>query len=372
VLTLAEKQGRLAIQNMSRYISQGLVDLAYGIKNLARRATGQPLKPRWLWFEVTDRCNSRCVHCAIWRKEPTKDALTPDEIGKTFSDPLFSDVRCILNAGGEPTLRQDFNEILLAEHEALPKASLTLSTNGLLPERAINTIEFAIQHNINLGVGISLDGVGENHDLIRGVKGNFEKVDKLSHKVIALREKYGKEKISPIFGFTLSDQTLPFLEEVRTYAKNLGIELLVQWYSQSPFYDNIGKNLTTTDGSMVKTVQSLPYPILRELWLKWLAGKSIRFHCFAMDTFCALHCNGDIVPCLSLWDTKAGNVRESSPTALWSDSKAKSVRETVKSCPGCLNAWGSRWSFESSFYPYLLFFLRHPRMLAEMVKSDRA
>jgi len=356
---------------MNRYITQGIKDLAYGLNNLVPRAIGQPLRPRWLWFEVTDRCNSRCIHCAIWRKKPTKDVLTPEEIEKTLSDRLFRDVECILNAGGEPTLRRDFNEIILAEHKALPKARLTLSTNGLLPERAIDTVEFAIQHNINIGVGISLDAVGEKHDLIRGVKGNFEKVDWLSHKLVALSKKYGNEKISSIFGFTLSDQTLPFLEDVKAYAKNLGIELLVQWYSQSSFYDNIGEDLATNNGSMVEAVQSLPYPILRELWLKWLAGKPIKFHCFAMDTFCALRCNGDVVPCLSLWDVKAGNVRENSPTALWHDFEAKKARGIVKNCQGCLNSWGTRWSFESSFYPYLLFFLKHPRILAEGMKREQ-
>jgi len=348
---------------MNKYITQGLTDLGYGLKNLVPRAIGYSLRPRWLWFGVTDRCNSRCIHCDIWRKEPVGNELTPEEIEEALSDPLFRDVRCILNAGGEPTLRDDFNEILLAEHKALPNANLTLSTNGLLPDRAMSAVEFAIQHNINLGVGLSLDAVGEGHDLIRGVKGNFEKIDGLSHKLIVLSKKYGNERVSSIFGFTLSNYTLPYLDDVKTYAKSLGIELLVQWYSQSSFYDNIGKDLASNNGSMVKAVESLPYPILRELWLKWLAGKPIKFHCFAMDTFCALQCNGDIVPCLSLWDTKAGNVRESSPTELWHSPRAVGVRGIVRNCQGCLNAWGTRWSFETSFYPYILYFLKHPRML---------
>ncbi|MBA7660314.1 GTP 3',8-cyclase [subsurface metagenome] len=356
---------------MRHQIEQGKKVLIYGPKNLLLRATGDSLKPRWLWFGVTDKCNSRCIFCDIWRNKPTKDVLTPEEIEKTLSDPIFRDVEYILNSGGEPILRRDLKEIILAEHKALPKARLQLSTNGLLPDRVIDVVKFAVEHGINIDVGTSLDAIGEEHDSMRGVKGNFEKVDWLLHELVALRENYGDKKISPTFGFTLIDRTLPFLEEVRAYAQNLGIDFLVQWYNQSSFYSNVGKDLTTVNSSMVKAIQSLPNPILREMWLKWLRGKSIQFQCFAMYTFCVLQCNGDVAPCLSLWDVKAGNVRESPPTAIWHSFEAKKARRIVKDCQGCLNSWGTGWSFASSFYPYLLFLLRHPGALVERMKERK-
>lgn len=185
-------------------------------KNLISRALDNPLKPRWLWFGITDRCNSQCTYCNIWRTEPTKDVLTPKEIEKTLSDPLFRDVEYILNSGGEPTLRHDLEEIILIEHTVLPKARIQLSTNGLLPERVIDVVKFAVKHDINIDVGTSLDAIGEKYDSIRGVKGNFKKVDWLLHELVALRKNYG-DKTSVNFGFTLIDRTLPSLEEVRAY-----------------------------------------------------------------------------------------------------------------------------------------------------------
>lgn len=341
---------------------------AYGAKNLILRATSESLRPRWLWFGVTDRCNSRCIYCDIWRKKPTKDVLAAEEIEKTLSDPLFRNVEYILNSGGEPTLRHDLKEIILAEHKALPKVRIQLSTNGLLPKRVIDVVKFAITHNINIDVGTSLDAIGEEHDSIRGAKGNFEKVDWLLHELVALKEKHGN-KISLGFGFTLTDRTLPHLEEVRAYAQRLNVDCIVQWYNQSSFYDNIEKDLSGNEESMIKAVRSLPYPILREMWLKWLRSKSIKFRCFAMYTFCVLQCNGDISPCLSLWDVKAGNVRESSPTEIWHSAKAKEARKFVKKCQGCLNSWGTGWSFASSYYPYLLYYLKHPRIVMEELRK---
>ncbi len=351
---------------------RGVKGVVYGAKNLILRATSESLRPKWLWFGITDKCNSRCIYCNIWHKKPAKDVLTPEEIEKTLSDPIFGDVEYILNSGGESTLRRDLEDIILAEHKALPKARIQLSTNGLLPDRVINVVKSAITHNINIDVGTSLDAIGEEHDSIRGVKGNFKKVDWLLQELVVLREKYGAKRISPCFGFTLTDRTLPYLEEVREYAKRLNVPYLVQWYNQSSFYGNIGKDLTGNDKSIIKAVQSLPYPILREMWLKWLKGESIKFRCFAMYTFCVLQCNGDISPCLSLWDVKVGNVRESSPTQIWHSPEAKKARKMVKDCQGCLNSWGTGWSFYSSFYPILLFYLRHPQLIVEKLFKNES
>ena len=59
---------------------------------------------------------------------------------------------------------------------------------------------------------------------------------------------------------------------------------------------------------------------------------------------------------------KAGNVREKSATDIWHSYEMKRVRGIVVNCNGCLNSWGVGWSFNSSFYPILLFYLRHPKL----------
>lgn len=345
---------------MKYQIELGIKGTVYGLRNLVLRATSGALRPRWLMFAVTDRCNSRCKHCDIWRKKPAKDPLMPKEIEKMLSDPLFEGVEYILNSGGEPTLRADLEEIFLAEHKALPKARLQLSTNGLLPERVVDLVKFAVQHDINLDVGTSVDGVGEKHDQIRGVKGNFKKVDYLIDELISLRARYG-ERLRIGAQVTLFDFNLDSLEKVRAYAQRLDIDLLEGWYNEAPFYGNVGKKPVSSE--LIRAVESQPSSLLQEKWLRALKGKSIKFPCFAMYTFCALKCNGDIVPCLNLWDTRAGNVRENSPTEIWHSPEAKKARRTVKNCRGCLNSWGAGWSFESGFYQFLPFYFRHPHIL---------
>src|SRR4030065_2807521 len=165
---------------MYRYAQRGIRGLIYGPENMTLRATrGESLKPQWLWFGVTDKCNSRCSHCSIWNQKPTAKPLSTQEIEKTCSDPLLKEGRYVKNSGGEPVVRNDIKEIILIEHKTLPKARLQLSTNGLLPERAIDVVEMAMEDGIKLDVGISLDGMGDRDDNIRGVAGNFQKIHRL-------------------------------------------------------------------------------------------------------------------------------------------------------------------------------------------------
>ncbi len=340
--------------------------------NLISRAVNRPLKPRWLFFAITDRCNSRCKHCNIWQNTPTVNPLTPAEIEKTLSSPLFKNIEYILNTGGEPTTRGDLEQVFLAEHKALPNAKLQLSTNGLLPDRALSLVKFALNNDICIDVGLSLDGVGNNHDEIRGVPGNFNKAERLLSELFKLKEQ-NPGKLDITVGYVLSALSLSMLPEVRTYLQEkFAIEPFVQWYNEAPFYDNVGNTLTGKD-ELIQTVKSLDPEILgginlKEMWLKWLKGKPIKFQCFAIDTFCVLKCDGAIAPCLSLWDAEIGNVRENSPEEVWKSKRANEVRRMVRKCSGCLNAWGTGWSWNSSYYPYLTTYLRHPDILARSLK----
>ena len=339
-----------------------------GSKNLLLRNIKGSLRPQGLVFMVTDKCNSRCTHCNIWRQKGVDNPLTPKELEKTLSDPLFKDIREIINTGGEATLRTDLEEIFLAEHKALPKANLQLSTNALIPQRTIDLAKTLLKRGIPLSIGISLDGVGEHHDKVRGVKGNFRQVDLLVHELIKLKEIY-KDKLNFVLGFTLSGLTVDYMKEVQEYGEKIGVDVLIQWYNQSNFYSNIGRELSKTDKKLLDAVKSLPPSFIRESWLSSIEGKFIKFPCFALHTFCALKTNGDIVPCLNLFESSAGNVREKTPTEIWKSKEAQEIRKTIKNCSGCLNQWGSGWSFESCPFPGILFYLTHPIRLLERFKK---
>jgi len=357
------------MSKITKTISSNIKSLMRAPKNLILRALEIPLKPKKIVFMVTDRCNSHCMHCNIWKQKPVDNPLTPEEIEKIFSDKLFENVDYVLCTGGEPTVRDDLEEIFLRIHKALPKATLQLSTNALLPERTIKLANTAMKNNINLDIGVSLDGIGDAHDIIRRTKGNFEKADSLLHELAALRAKH-QGKLNVAAGIVVSDLTVDSIYNVREYAKKLNIDFVEAWYNTSSFYGNYNEeDKAKIKEKIIEIVKSQPLSLLQEKWLSWLKGQSIKFPCFAMNTFCVIKCNGDIVPCLSRWDFKAGNARENSPTEVWHSPKAKEIRKSIKKCKGCLNTWSSGWSFESAYYPILFFYLRHPRISLKRLLS---
>jgi MoaA/NifB/PqqE/SkfB family radical SAM enzyme len=200
--------------NALEFVASGLINAP---KNLIYRAINKPLNPRLLVIMTTDRCNSRCKQCNIWQQKPTENPLTPAEIGTALLSPVFNDVKQIILTGGECTLRDDLYEIILYIKIALPTANIIISTNGLLPDRVIRLVARLKELGHCISVGTSLDGTGKSHDEIRGVPGNFNKVDTLL-KALPDTDKS--------VGFVLSELTVENLKYVRGYLKQFGLNRL--------------------------------------------------------------------------------------------------------------------------------------------------
>ena len=206
---------------------------------------------------------------------------------------------------------------------------------------------------VGIDIGISLDGVDQEHDRIRGVKGNFEKVDKLITDILELR-KEAPNYINVAIGTTLVDETIENYNSVRDYATSRGLTHVVAWYNNAEYYGAIPKEKELHKQEVKEIVESLPKTLTNRKWSKWLDGKPIKFDCFALYTFALLRSNGNIAPCLTYASKSIGNVREESPTEIWKSERAKRIRrELVKPCKGCLNDWATNWSFQSSVFPYL-------------------
>ncbi|MGQ9689634.1 MAG: 12,18-didecarboxysiroheme deacetylase [Desulfobaccales bacterium] len=125
-------------------------------------------KPVVVW-NVTRRCNLRCVHCYAHADA----AAAPDELTHAEGLALLDDLKhfgvpVVLFSGGEPLMRPDLFD--LVSHTVAAGMRAVISTNGTLITR-----EVAL-HLKDLGlsyVGISLDGVEATHDRFRGKKGAF-------------------------------------------------------------------------------------------------------------------------------------------------------------------------------------------------------
>jgi len=166
---------------------------------LARLGLASPGMPMNLTFSVTNLCQSRCKTCKIWElyqkcPEKRRDELTLEEIEKIFRS--IGHIFIFNMSGGEPFLRPDIVEIVGLACKYLTPGIIHIPTNAIASkkiEQDVLAILEVIQTNnpgIQLTVKPSLDHIGEKHDEIRGVKGNFEKVIDLFKRLKGLQAKY--------------------------------------------------------------------------------------------------------------------------------------------------------------------------------------
>ena len=125
-------------------------------------------RPVVVW-NVTRRCNLKCVHCYAHAKNTSFDNELSTEQGKQLIDDLAGfGSPVMLFSGGEPLVRKDLPQ--LAAYAVKKGMRAVISTNGTLitPELARNLKEIGLSY-----IGISLDGMEEINDRFRGVSGAF-------------------------------------------------------------------------------------------------------------------------------------------------------------------------------------------------------
>ncbi|MBM4039778.1 MAG: radical SAM protein [Planctomycetes bacterium] len=125
-------------------------------------------RPLVVW-NVTHRCNLRCVHCYLDAGRRASEAeLNSEEAIHLINDLAALGVPALLLSGGEPLLRKD--TLGLAHYASEKGVRPVLSSNGTLitHELAARIRTAGIQY-----VGVSLDGLEATHDRFRGKPGAF-------------------------------------------------------------------------------------------------------------------------------------------------------------------------------------------------------
>lgn len=149
--------------------------------------------PRMLPFSIvvslSFRCNSKCKTCDVWRRP--NDDMTLDEWRMVFQK-LGRTPFYMTFTGGEPFLRADIDEMVLSAYEHCRPEVITIPTNGILTERILEKVDrmCAAAQGTNIGINLSLDEVGERHDRLRVVPGNWAKAMKTWEGLKALQAKH--------------------------------------------------------------------------------------------------------------------------------------------------------------------------------------
>jgi len=132
---------------------------------------------RVVTYFTTTRCNARCETCFYWQNlnDADEKVLSVAEI-ETLSRtmPRFNH---LLFSGGEPVMRKEIVEVAKTFAQNNGLISIDMPTNGLLPKRVEEVASRILDEipNVLYTVGLSLDGLEETHNRLRGVPGNWKK-----------------------------------------------------------------------------------------------------------------------------------------------------------------------------------------------------
>ncbi len=123
------------------------------------------LLPRWpqqCFWEITQACNLRCLHCEAESGRANEDELSTAEALEVAGNLRELGCETVHLTGGEPLLRPDWPLIARRLHEL--GLAVTVITNGVLVDAA-NLLRLR-QAGVS-GLSISLDGEREVHDRLR-------------------------------------------------------------------------------------------------------------------------------------------------------------------------------------------------------------
>ena len=199
---------------------------------LARRGLVKPPNPLTLTYSVTAACRSLCKTCNIGKvylANPAiaKKDLSLDEIEKVFKS--LGDIYFFNVSGGEPFMRLDLAELIRLAAVHLRPSLIHIPTNALVP-RAIEKVtrkilgymEELLPPSVPISVKPSIDGVGPMHDYIRGVKGNFAKLEETIDRLLALRAENPRLHVD--LGTVISNLNIHHLDEIEDWVHGRGIE----------------------------------------------------------------------------------------------------------------------------------------------------
>src|SRR3989337_833186 len=127
--------------------------------------------PKWIAWEITRRCNLRCVHCRSSSELEAKGHpdFPLEEAFRVIDDIVSYAQLVVVLSGGEPLIRKDVFEI--ARYGTDKGLRMCLATNGMLVNDDI--CEKIKGSGIRI-VSLSLDGSNESvHDDFRNQEGAF-------------------------------------------------------------------------------------------------------------------------------------------------------------------------------------------------------
>jgi len=282
---------------------------------------------------VTYRCNARCNMCDVWKFPSKPDEEIGVEVIRKLPQMFFANV-----TGGEPFVRQDLPE-LVAELRRRAKR-IVISTNGYFTDRIV---ELCGRYP-ELGIRISIEGMQEANDLIRGMPGGYARTQMTLQKLQAM----GVKDIG--FAMTIQDHNYRDLVALYGLAKEFGYEFATATVHNSHYFhkwDNRIERREQVIGEIRRLIGALLKSKKPKEWFRayfnyglinFIEGRPRFLPCEMGEDGFFVDPYGDVLACNGM-DEKMpmGNLKEQGWDEIWNSARAQEVRRAVRECKK--NCW---------------------------------
>lgn len=311
-----------------------------------QRRTGWPrLLPLNVTLSPSPRCNSRCLTCNIWMKR--EDELSLEEWDKVLRS-LGRAPYWFTISGGEPLMYPHVVELARLVHEHCRPGVINIPSNAILstiPER-VEAIARSCPES-QLIVNLSLDGVGEKHDRIRGVPGNFARFEERLRQLLALRRRLPNLTVG--IHSVISSFSVGHLEELIEYADRSGADQFITEIAEPRVeLDTVGLPITPSAEryaeaadrliayvgrrrfrGMARLTEALRIEYYR-LVKRILSEERQVIDCYAGWASAQIYADGTVWPCCVRADD-LGNLRQHGYDfrRIWFGEKLREVRRSI-------------------------------------------
>jgi len=292
------------------------------------------VKPLFLHWAVTWRCNSRCIMCDTWKSEATDPATGREELGPAELDAILtrdagflSQVRKLGLTGGEPFVRGDLVELIRVWRRRLPGARVSLVSNGLMPGRILAGLEEIRSFHPELVFSVSLDGVGQVHDKVRGVPGAFD-------KALATIKGALKLGFTVTSGMTVSSVNHDQISPLSTLLAEMGVDFSCNLPERGANFHSAGPAMELNDQELERVRADLE-PFGHHYYMDQvrgsLEGKKRTLPCYSGFTSYFLTPFGDVNVC-NLLGSPLGSLRERPFAEIADAPETWRVRRELECC----------------------------------------
>ncbi|MCA9940962.1 MAG: radical SAM protein, partial [Anaerolineales bacterium] len=287
----------------------------------------------------------RCLTCNIWMKR--ENELTLEEWDKVLSS-LGPAPYWFTISGGEPLMFPKIVELAQLVYQHCRPGIINIPTNGILrsgPDRVRAILESCPESQ--LIINLSLDGVGEKHDFIRGVMGNFEKFEERLQQYFDLRREFpnlavGIHSVVSVFNVhdldeliayadrSGADQFITEIAEPRVELDTVGLPITPDKAAYAAAIDRLIAYVNTHQYRGVSRITEAFRVEYYKLVKRILEEQDQVIDCYAGWASAQIYADGTVWPCCVRADD-LGNLRDHNYdfAAIWFGEKIKEVRRSI-------------------------------------------